>query len=136
MIAMRLRQFFVYSVCFGSLFIFLACSSVPNENFSQGMDEIDTASPAIFTKDSPLLPLPPEEVKPVASRLVLTFGGDIMAHTPNFKMADYSMIYADIESDNSQMEFQIKELKSKGFKDKEISVILSTLWVISFEVPA
>ena len=61
------------------------------------MDEIDTASPAIFTKDSPLLPLPPEEVKPVASRLVLTFGGDIMAHTPNFKMADYSMIYADIE---------------------------------------
>lgn len=97
MIAMRLRQFFIYSVCFGSLFIFLACSSVPNENFSQEMDEIDTASPAIFTKDSPLLPLPPEEVKPVASRLVLTFGGDIMAHTPNFKMADYSMIYADIE---------------------------------------
>ena len=94
---MRLRQFFIYSVCFGSLFIFLACSSVPNENFSQGMDEIDTASPAIFTKDSPLLPLPPEEVKPVASRLVLTFGGDIMAHTPNFSMADYSMIYADIE---------------------------------------
>lgn len=31
------------------------------------------------------------------SRLVLTFGGDIMAHTPNFSMADYSMIYADIE---------------------------------------
>ena len=38
------------------------------------------------------------------------------------------MIYADIESDNSQMEFQIKKLKSKGFKDKEISVILSTLF--------
>ena len=37
------------------------------------------------------------------------------------------MVYADEESDSSEMDFQIRELKSKGFKDKEISVILSTL---------
>ena len=34
---------------------------------------------------------------PTPSRLRLTFGGDIMAHIENFRMADYSMIYADIE---------------------------------------
>ena len=37
------------------------------------------------------------------------------------------MVYASDDSDTSEMDFQIKELKSKGFKDKEISVILSTL---------
>lgn len=37
------------------------------------------------------------ETTPPPSRLVLTFGGDIMAHTQNFRMADYSMIYKDIE---------------------------------------
>ena len=37
------------------------------------------------------------------------------------------MIYASDDSDTSEMVFQIKELKSKGFKDKEISVILATL---------
>ena len=37
------------------------------------------------------------------------------------------MVYADEESDSSEMDFQIRELKSKGFKDKEISVILSTI---------
>ena len=37
------------------------------------------------------------------------------------------MVYADEQVDLSNMDLQIKELKSKGFKDKEISVILSTL---------
>jgi len=37
------------------------------------------------------------------------------------------MIYAEENSSTSDMEFKIKELKAKGFKDKEISVILSTL---------
>ncbi len=96
MIAMRLRQFFVYSVCFASLFIFLACSSIPKESSGQEIEEIDPVSPEIFTEAPPILPLPSEEPPP-PSRLVLTFGGDIMAHTPNFRMADYSMIYADIE---------------------------------------
>lgn len=31
-------------------------------------------------------------------RLVLTFAGDIMAHTPNFMMRDYSRIYDDVRS--------------------------------------
>lgn len=38
------------------------------------------------------------------------------------------MIYADENVNESDIEFKIKELKSKGFKDKEISVILSTLF--------
>ena len=37
------------------------------------------------------------------------------------------MVYADKRSDNTEMEFKIKELKKKGFKDKEIAVILSAL---------
>ena len=38
------------------------------------------------------------------------------------------MVYASEDSDSCKIEYQIKELKSKGFKDKEISLILSTLY--------
>lgn len=38
------------------------------------------------------------------------------------------MVYADEEAENSDLEFQIRELKSKGFKDKEISVVLASLF--------
>ena len=38
------------------------------------------------------------------------------------------MVYAEEDSENSDVEFKIKDLKSKGFKDKEISVILSSLF--------
>ena len=38
------------------------------------------------------------------------------------------MVYADTDIDNTQVEFQIRELKSKGFRDKEVSVILSVLY--------
>lgn len=47
--------------------------------------------------------VPPEQdsqtvESPLPSRLVLTFGGDIMAHIENFRMADYRLIYKDIET--------------------------------------
>lgn len=38
------------------------------------------------------------QTSPPPHRLVLTFGGDIMAHTQNFRMADHSLIYKDIET--------------------------------------
>lgn len=38
------------------------------------------------------------------------------------------MVYASDDADEKDLELKIKELKSKGFKDKEISVILSTLF--------
>ena len=38
------------------------------------------------------------------------------------------MLCADEDKDASELIFRIKELKEKGFKDKEISVILSTLF--------
>jgi len=41
------------------------------------------------------------------------------------------MIYAEENSDISGMESKIRNLKEKGFKDKEISVILSTLYDVN-----
>lgn len=38
------------------------------------------------------------------------------------------MVYADDDVCTSDLEFKIKELKAKGFKDKEISVILASLF--------
>lgn len=38
------------------------------------------------------------------------------------------MIYADNTPETSEIDYRITELKSKGFKDKEISIILSTLF--------
>ena len=37
------------------------------------------------------------------------------------------MVYADVAVESADMEFKIRELKEKGFKDKDISVILSTV---------
>ena len=38
------------------------------------------------------------------------------------------MVYSDENPEDKELDYKIKELKSKGFKDKEISVILSTLF--------
>ena len=38
------------------------------------------------------------------------------------------MIYADENTQDSEINYRISELKSKGFKDKDISLILSTLF--------
>lgn len=98
MIVMRLREFFIYSFCIGVVFLFISCSSIPVQDSSQDMPyEVDSTEDDIKEDGSPILILPPEEAVSATSPLVLTFGGDIMAHTPNFSMADYSMIYADIE---------------------------------------
>ena len=38
------------------------------------------------------------------------------------------MIYADEKSQDKELDYKIKELKQKGFRDKEVSVILSILF--------
>lgn len=122
---MRLRYFTVYlCMCACFIFLFFSCSTtggldVVPENFpteelqpkdtglapegtevdetdvAVGGDEkaagLDTGGVSGEPSNEPVVETP------TPSRLVLTFGGDIMAHTPNFSMDDYSMIYADIE---------------------------------------
>ena len=41
------------------------------------------------------------------------------------------MLYADVDNTDVDLEYKIKALKSKGFKDKDISVILSTLYDVN-----
>lgn len=41
------------------------------------------------------------------------------------------MVYAEPNSDNLDIELKIRDLKKKGFKDKEISIILSTLFKLN-----
>ena len=38
------------------------------------------------------------------------------------------LVYADLEPDKKDLELKIKELKKKGFKDKEIALILASLF--------
>lgn len=57
-------------------------------------DELQSAQSGVFSEskqDSN------DSQQNLPSRLVLTFGGDIMAHVENFRMKDYSLIYEDIE---------------------------------------
>ena len=67
---MSAKKFFLFSLCL----VFFACSTTPR------------------VPDEP--PAPHGAVQ----SLRLTFAGDIMAHAVNFSMADYSLIYKDIES--------------------------------------
>ena len=46
----------------------------------------------------------------------------------NIKGEIVCMIYAEQNSEAQDIEFKIKELKNKNFKDKDISIILSTLF--------
>ena len=46
-------------------------------------------------------------------------------------MLPQSFVYAEEKKEDLDVEIKIKDLKSKGFKDKEISVILSTLFGLS-----
>ena len=57
---------------------------------------------------------------------------NVISHFKNgIKGEIVCMIYAEKDSDSAGMEIKIKELKAKGFKDKEISVILSTLYNVN-----
>ena len=38
------------------------------------------------------------------------------------------MIYAESDIENIDMDLKIKELNSKGYKDKDVSIILSNLY--------
>ncbi|MBQ4113903.1 16S rRNA (cytidine(1402)-2'-O)-methyltransferase [bacterium] len=68
------------------------------------------------------------ELSKLFEEIVVDEINDVIEHfNDGIKGEIVCMVYADSETDKSEMDFQIKELKSKGFKDKEISVILSTL---------
>ena len=54
---------------------------------------------------------------------------EILEHFKNgIKGEIVCMIYADENAEDRELEYKIKELKSKGFRDKEISIILSSLF--------
>ena len=68
------------------------------------------------------------ELSKLFEEVVVDEINDVIEHfNDGIKGEIVCMVYADSEKDKSEMDFHIKELKSKGFKDKEISVILSTL---------
>lgn len=67
------------------VFILTACAGTPVQT-----PQPETPPVVETEKEKTDMPVPPET-------LTLTFAGDIMAHTPNFSMSDYSLIYKDIE---------------------------------------
>ena len=57
------------------------------------------------------------------------FISDILNHFKDgIKGEIVCMVYADENAQDKQLDYKIKELKQKGFRDKEISVILPTLF--------
>lgn len=68
------------------------------------------------------------ELSKLFEEVVVDEVSNILAHFKDgIKGEIVCMIYADDESEITDMIFKIQELKKKGFKDKEISVILSTV---------
>lgn len=56
--------------------------------------------------------------RPRAKNLRLLFAGDIMAHTQNFSMADYSLIWADIREQVSAADFSFANLESPVMEER------------------
>lgn len=72
------------------------------------------------------------ELSKLFEEVVVDTVSNVLEHFKNgIKGEIICMIYVDDDVQTSEMEFKIKELKSKGFKDKEISVILASLFGFS-----
>ena len=68
------------------------------------------------------------ELSKLFEEIVINDISQVIEHFENgIKGEIVCMVYADNDSSASDMEFKIRELKNKGFKDKEISIILSTI---------
>lgn len=69
------------------------------------------------------------ELSKLFEEIVVDNISNILNHFENgIKGEIVCMIYAEENSELADLEFKIQELKNKGFKAKEISVILSTLY--------
>ena len=72
------------------------------------------------------------ELSKLFEEVKVGFISDILSHFKNgIKGEIVCMVYADRNSQNIELDYKIKELKQKGFRDKDISVILSTLFDIN-----
>lgn len=56
--------------------------------------------------------------RPRSKNLRLLFAGDIMAHTQNFRMADYSLIWDDIREQVSAADFSFANLESPVMEER------------------
>ena len=69
------------------------------------------------------------ELSKLFEEIVVDNISTVLAHfSDGIKGEIVCMVYAEQNKEDFDMDYQIKELKSKGFKDKEISVILSSLF--------
>jgi len=69
------------------------------------------------------------ELSKLFEEINLDYIDNVIAHyNKGIKGEIVCMLYADESSNNTDLEFKIRDLKKKGFKDKEISIILSTLF--------
>lgn len=108
-----MRRFFYCFFIFISFFL-ISCASnsyvsqdIPFE-FQDDLIEDDILSSTEVEATPPIAP----------KKLTLTFAGDIMAHTLNFKMADYSLIYEDIEDIILNDDFTFANLETPVHKDR------------------
>lgn len=80
------------------IFSFFSCTSVPK-----------TSTPEISTSET----VPEEKIIPSKEeKLTLVFAGDLMAHTPNFKMSDYSKIWKDITYITKDSDFSFTNIEA------------------------
>lgn len=69
------------------------------------------------------------ELSKLFEEVIIDNISNILEHFGNgIKGEIVCLVYSENNSDTSEMCYQIKELKTKGFKDKDISVILSTFY--------
>ena len=69
------------------------------------------------------------ELSKLFEEINVGFISEVLSHYKDgIKGEIVCMIYADKDSQDKELDYKIKELKNKGYKDKDISVILSTLF--------
>lgn len=101
---------FLFFISLLSLFFFTACKSVPEQSDTFPEPELTTTEEDIIstrTADS--------------DSITMLFTGDLMAHTVNYNISDFSKIYRDVKDEISTSDLVFANIESPLDQTKKIS---------------
>ncbi|MCF0242372.1 MAG: CapA family protein [Treponema sp.] len=108
------KSFFLFL----SAILFFSCKSLPD---NEVLEEIQNENIYEIDSQYDISKYTPQPLPPKADELTLVFGGDIMAHSPNYSLNDYNKIWAGIKDITSDSDFTFGNIEAPVADNLEMS---------------